>query len=123
MAKAGTRKQILLVDDEEATCIAVKMMLPQSYSLTHCKSVKDGRKAITKGAFDLVLLDLMMPNEPGYAFLDFLREKNISVPVIVLSAVDTAAAAKEALHRGAKDYITKPYGFTELRKIFEEMAA
>ena len=65
---------------------------------------------------DLILLDLVMPGEDGISFLAWLRAEGRETPVIVVSALDSAKTAVEALQNGAADYIVKGYDIEELRK-------
>src|SRR5208337_2925550 len=65
---------------------------------------------------DLILLDLVMPGEDGLTFLRSLRASDIATPVLVVSALDSAKTAVDALQSGAADYIVKGYDIEELRK-------
>jgi DNA-binding response OmpR family regulator len=69
--------------------------------------------------FDLILLDLMLPDGSGYSVLEKLSKSN-KAPVIVISSNDTARAAREAFKNGAVDYICKPFDAHELISIVEE---
>src|SRR5262249_6902078 len=77
----------------------------------------DGRSAlevVNARPVDLVLLDLLMPGESGLAVLEELSRRSARLPVIVVTAVDTAAPAVAAMKLGAVDYVTKPFEEQEL---------
>ena len=79
-------------------------------------SASAAREAVAKQSFDLILLDLIMPGEDGLAFLRSLRASGDETPVLIVSALDTARTAVEALQSGAADYIVKGFDIEELRK-------
>lgn len=77
----------------------------------------DGRSALlqaTHGGFDLVVLDLGLPELDGFEVLEQLRGQGSSVPVIILTARDTVRDTVTGLESGANDYVTKPFQFAEL---------
>jgi len=115
-------KNILLVDDDRAICSAMNILLkPPKYKLACCGSIKEATSVLKgkKEGFDLILLDLMLPDGSGYSLLEKLR-KGSKVPVIVISSNDTAKAAREAFKLGATDYVCKPFDVSELISIVEE---
>jgi two-component system response regulator HydG len=78
---------------------------------------------LQKQEFDLVLLDLRMPDGDGFEVLRFLNERGSQVPVIVLTGVDDVSIASECVKLGAADYLTKPYNFHELIDSVERVLA
>jgi DNA-binding NtrC family response regulator len=112
-------RKILIVDDEPSARYGIRRALENSYQIAEAGSAAEARKAIANPASerpDIVLLDLVMPDEGGLSFLEWLRENNHAIPVLVVSALDTAKTAVEALLRGAADYIVKGFDIDELRK-------
>ena len=79
------------------------------------ESAAAARAAIASERPDLILLDMVMPGEDGLSFLRWLRESGNETPVLVISALDTAKTAVEALQSGAADYIVKGFDIAELR--------
>ena len=69
---------------------------------------------LDSAAYDLVLLDLMLPDGRGIAFLRDLRRKGCVTPVIILTALDQISDRIEGLNAGADDYMTKPFDLAEL---------
>ena len=103
-------ENILVVDDEEAIREVVATMLEsRGY---HCTSVSNGRAAqdlVRKQTPDLVLSDMIMPEMDGIKLLDWLRNYDPEIPVIMVTAIHDISTALEAIRRGAYDYILKPF--------------
>jgi DNA-binding NtrC family response regulator len=109
-------RTILLVDDESAARYGMGRALEKQYQVIEAASAGAAREALAAAAPDLILLDLVMPGEDGLSFLRWLRENGHDVPVLVVSALDTAKTAVEALQSGAADYIVKGFDIEELRR-------
>lgn len=103
-------EQILVVDDEEAIREVVSTMLESKGY--RCTAVSNGRAAqdqVKKSTPDLVLSDMIMPEMDGIKLLDWLREYDPEIPVIMVTAIHDISTALEAIRRGAYDYILKPF--------------
>ena len=74
---------------------------------------KEALEIIKESAFDLIILDVLMPNIDGYMFLELLPE-NINIPVIMLSGLKETSSKVTSLNLGADDYISKPFSPREL---------
>ena len=109
----GDMIKILIVDDEKPICDLIDMNLSAAgYS---CVAVQDGLAAIDaieQGAFDLVLLDIMLPGADGYDVMEYI--KPYKVPVIFISAKHEVKDRVKGLKLGADDYLIKPFDVTEL---------
>ena len=108
-------EQLLLVEDDDAIADALRVHLEEAGYRLHREA--DGRKAITiigQRAWDLVLLDLMLPGADGWEVCRHLRSEHPGVPVIVLSARSTEAHRVLGLELGADDYLAKPFSMLEL---------
>ncbi|WP_350257877.1 response regulator transcription factor [Scrofimicrobium sp. R131] len=107
-------QRILLVEDEESISAPLVFLLErEGYRV---ETVADGNEAVARfsdGEFDLVLLDLMLPGQPGTEVCRAIRAQS-SVPIIMLTAKDSEIDVVVGLELGADDYITKPYGAREL---------
>jgi putative nucleotidyltransferase with HDIG domain len=103
-------ENILIVDDEEAIREVVSTMLEaKGY---HCTVVQNGRLAqdeVKKCTPDLVLSDMIMPEMDGIKLLEWMRQYDPEVPVIMVTAIHDISTALEAIRRGAYDYILKPF--------------
>jgi DNA-binding NtrC family response regulator len=109
-------KTILIVDDEPAARYGIRRALEHKYRIAEADSASAAREAIRVERPDVILLDIVMPDEDGLAFLKWMAENGHAQPVLVVSALDTARTAVEALRLGAADYIVKGFDIEELRK-------
>jgi DNA-binding NtrC family response regulator len=106
---------ILIVDDEHTGRYGMRRALEAHYRIAEAESAKAAREAMAAHRPDLILLDVVMPGEGGIAFLRELRASGDETPVLVVSALDTARTAVEALQAGAADYIVKGFDIEALR--------
>ena len=106
---------ILVVEDEVALCDTIVRSLKRlAYSVDYCY---DGQKALdmlSVESFDLVVLDLNLPNVDGMTVLKTLRQTDIDTKVLILSARCEVADKVLGLDEGANDYLTKPFSYNEL---------
>ncbi len=103
-------ENILVVDDEEAIREVVSTMLESKGY--HCTSVPNGRAAqeqVKRSTPDLVLSDMIMPEMDGLKLLEWMRQYDPEVPVIMVTAIHDISTALESIRRGAYDYILKPF--------------
>ena len=109
--------KILLVEDEEKLAQAVQKGLQlEGYTVD---IIGDGKKALTRislhrSDYDLIILDLMLPSMDGYEICKQVREWNITVPILVLTARAETDSKVKLLQSGADDYLVKPFSFAEL---------
>jgi two-component system alkaline phosphatase synthesis response regulator PhoP len=107
--------KILLIEDEEGLIITLTDRL-QSEGFT-VKTATDGESGLSKAvneSFDLIILDVMLPKKNGYDVCRDLRRKNISTPVLMLTAKGETIDKVLGLKLGADDYLTKPFEVIEL---------
>jgi two-component system nitrogen regulation response regulator NtrX len=109
-------KTILVVDDEPAARYGLRRALESKYRIAESDSAEAARDALTREEPDLVLLDIVLPGQDGLSFLQWMREEGHEVPVLMVSALDTARKAVEALQLGAADYLVKGFELDELRQ-------
>jgi len=106
--------KILLVEDEEKLARFVELELcHEGYIVTKAFTGREGYELAATGDFDLVLLDIMLPELNGMEVLRRLRRTS-KVPVIMLTARDETMDKVAGLDQGANDYITKPFAIEEL---------
>jgi DNA-binding NtrC family response regulator len=108
-------KTILIVDDEPTARYGMRRALESRYRIAEAENAAAARDALRREPPDLVLLDVVMPGEDGLSLLRWMRESGHAQPVLVVSALDTAKTAVEALKLGAADYIVKGFDIEELR--------
>jgi CheY-like chemotaxis protein len=118
------RGKVLVVDDEPAIRdLFTEYLTQQGFEVV---TAEGGAEALTRLAGDrpdIVLLDVRMPGIDGIETLRRIRGVNMRVPVLMISANDDVAAAKEALSLGAFDYAIKPVDFDFLGRALDKMAA
>src|SRR6202163_2872985 len=102
-------KTILIVDDETAARYALRRALEAKYRVAEADSAEAAREALTREQPDLVLLDVVLPGQDGFSFLRWMRGQGSKTPVLIVSALDTAKTAVEALQLGAADYLVKGF--------------
>ena len=108
-------EHILLVEDEEKLARMVELELKyEGYSVEKAFDGRKGLELALSGAFDLVLLDIMLPQLSGMEVLRRLRKEGVQLPVIMLTARDSVVDKVSGLDSGADDYITKPFAIEEL---------
>jgi DNA-binding response OmpR family regulator len=112
----GKRVQtILLVEDDPALALGVCDALEfEGYLVKHAKTGEDGVRLAHASSPDLVLLDLMLPDANGYEVCNRIRQENLLVPIIMLTARSQEADKIRGLEVGADDYVTKPFSVGEL---------
>lgn len=105
-------KKILFIEDDQTIAFALKFSLEEEgYEVSHCASVKEALSAL-ETPFNLVLLDLGLPDGSGYEVCRKMQGKD--TPIIILSAIDDEANVVMGLDLGAVDYVTKPFRLREL---------
>ena len=109
-------KTILIVDDEPAARYGLRKALDTTYRIAEADSAEAARESLTRQQPDLVLLDVVLPGQDGLSFLKWMREQGSELPVLMVSALDTAKTAVEALQLGAADYLVKGFELDELRQ-------
>jgi len=106
---------ILLVEDEENLHEALKLNLElEGYQVVSATDGMQAVKALQNQYFDLMILDIMLPEMDGIEVLESIRVQNNEIPVLILSAKNTSADRVLGLKKGADDYLTKPFNLEEL---------
>jgi two-component system alkaline phosphatase synthesis response regulator PhoP len=109
------KPSILLVEDEENLHETLKMNLElQGYQVTSAFDGVQAMKAVQNEYFDLIIMDVMIPEVDGFSVTQNIRLTNTEVPILILSAKDTSADRVTGLKKGADDYLTKPFNLEEL---------
>jgi CheY-like chemotaxis protein len=104
----ASQKKILVADDERPLANALKLKLEkEGYLVTTCFDGKEAVSALNGGHFDLVLLDLVMPEADGFFVLQKIKDMEINVPVVVSSNLSQEEDLDKAKAMGAVDYFVK----------------
>ncbi|MEI6947992.1 response regulator transcription factor [Paraflavisolibacter sp. H34] len=111
----SAKPSILLVEDEENLHEALKLNLElEGYDVTSAYDGAAAMKAVQNEYFDLIILDVMLPEIDGINVTQNIRITNNEVPILILSAKNTSADKVLGLKKGADDYMTKPFDLEEL---------
>lgn len=106
---------LLLVEDEMRVADFIRRGLgAESYVVTHAASGEEALEHLRDGAFDLVILDLMLPGISGQDVCRQMRSRKDMTPVLMLTALDSVDDRVMGLRLGADDYLPKPFDFEEL---------
>ncbi len=107
--------QVLLVEDERRLADAIVQILKEEkYMVDAVYDGKDGLDYALSGIYDVVVLDVMLPLKNGFEIVEEMRNRKITTPVLMLSALDAVGDKINGLNKGADDYMTKPFAPEEL---------
>jgi len=107
--------RILVVEDEEKMAKALRRGLEaDQFSVSVAHTGEEGFFLASTETYDLIILDLMLPERDGMEVLAALRRRNVFVPVLILTSKDTVKDRVRGLDAGADDYLVKPFAFSEL---------
>ena len=109
------KHSILLVEDEENLQDALRLNFEmEGYDVTSAYDGAEALKAIHSEYFDLIVLDVMLPEIDGITVCENIRLFNSEIPILILSAKNSSTDRVMGLQKGADDYVTKPFDLTEL---------
>ena len=115
MSSAAPAPRILLVDDDPNLLVFLATRLREDgFAVTTARNGSEALRRLDDGWPDLLIVDLMMPQMDGLTLARRVKER-ADLPIIVLSAIDTADSKAHALDEVAEDYVTKPFHYPELR--------
>lgn len=106
--------KFLVVEDEQILSDNIKEIISDLGEVVQVYDGAEGLFEAESGIYDLILLDLMLPEKNGYQLLAELRQKKIMTPVLILTAKDSLEDKIEGFEKGADDYLTKPFYREEL---------
>jgi DNA-binding response OmpR family regulator len=107
--------RVLVVDDDRRLCAVIKRgLLEEAYAVDLAYDGEEGEYLAEVNSYDLIILDIMLPNKDGIEVCHELRTKKINTPILMLTAKDTVEDRVRGLDTGADDYLVKPFAFNEL---------
>ncbi len=107
--------RILIVEDEPKVASFIRRALEEeSYAVDVCTDGRQGRDLACEVNYDLIILDLMLPNLPGLEVLKGIRAEKVKTPILILTARSEVDQRVKGLDAGADDYLTKPFAIEEL---------
>ncbi|MEA2022502.1 MAG: response regulator, partial [Candidatus Caldatribacteriota bacterium] len=109
-------RKILVIDDEQnIRKMLIRVLSPEGFIVKEADNGLEALKRLQKESYSLVLLDLKMPGLNGIETLKKIRENDLNLPVIMMSAYGSIHEAVEAMKLGALDYLIKPFDIEELK--------
>ncbi|MGC2657416.1 MAG: sigma-54 dependent transcriptional regulator [Bryobacteraceae bacterium] len=118
------RRRILVIDDEADIRESLELLLTgENYTVDLAENATAGMQKFDSSSYDLVLLDLMMPDRSGMEVLTDIRQRDVETPVFMLTAYGSVEVAVRALKTGANDYFAKPWDNEKLLIEIDRMIA
>ncbi|MEQ8423224.1 MAG: response regulator transcription factor [Cyclobacteriaceae bacterium] len=107
--------RILLVEDDPGLGFVIKDNLShKNYDVTLCVNGEEAQERFFNQAFDLCILDVMLPKKDGFSLAQSIREKNKNVPILFVTAKSLIEDKINGFHSGGDDYLVKPFSMEEL---------
>ena len=113
------KRRILVVDDEPGVRESLRIVLKERYDVTTASTGDEALRLVGTDPFDAALLDILMPGRDGLEVLEQIKQRALTLPVVMLTATKTVKTAVTAMKLGAHDYVTKPFDVEELQLIVE----
>ena len=113
---------LIIEDDREAAAYLVKAFREAGHLPDHAGDGLEGYGMASEGAYDVLIVDRMLPKLDGLSLIGGLREQKIETPVLILSALGQVDDRVKGLRAGSDDYLAKPYAFSELLARVEVLA-
>lgn len=108
-------KRVLMVEDDPVIARTLQLGLAyRGFEVTPCETAREGLETFSRERFELVLLDVALPDGSGYDVCREIRARDADVPVLMLTARLDEQSAVQGLEAGADDYLRKPCGLNEL---------
>jgi DNA-binding NtrC family response regulator len=113
--------RVLIIDDESVICDACRLVLAEKgHEVGHCLTGKAGLLAIERGTYDIILLDMKLPDIDGTEILKAVKKKAFGPCMVVMTGYATMSNAVKAMKLGAVDYLAKPFTDDELIEAIEK---
>lgn len=110
-----SKARVLLVEDDASIAFILKDNLEENgYEVLYCVDGETGWQQFMRNTFDICLLDVMLPKKDGLALASQIRKKNQSIPILMLTALNSDESKISGFQKGVDDYITKPFNMQEL---------
>jgi two-component system NtrC family response regulator len=112
---------VLVIDDESVICDACELVLSEKgHAVTMSNTGRDGLNAIRQGRYDIVLLDMKLPDIDGMEILKTVQQEKPGLRIIVMTGYSSISNAVDAIKQGADNYLAKPFTEDELIEAVEK---
>ncbi len=109
-----SRRILMVEDDEDTAAYVLKGLREEGFTAEHAVDGRDGFYLASSSRFDAIIMDRMVPGMDGLSVVKALRAASINTPILILSALSHLDERVKGLRAGGDDYLTKPFGFSEL---------
>ena len=117
------QQRILVIDDEAVIGLGCRRILGgEGHQVDSCEDPQAGLKAALSGHYDLILVDLVMPEVDGMQVLQQLKASAVAAEVVIITGYSTVESAVEAMKLGAADYVCKPFSPDQLKMVVQRVA-
>ena len=116
-----SRRILVVEDDAETADYVLKGLREEGYTVEHVADGRDALYAASGEAFDAIVMDRMIPGMDGLSVVKALRAASIPTPILILSALSHLDERVKGLRAGSDDYLTKPFGYSELSARLENL--
>jgi ActR/RegA family two-component response regulator len=118
------KRKVLVVDDEPVVANTIRRALGRrGHAVDEAFSTQDALSRVRSSHYDLVLLDMRMPDGNGLETLEQLKSINADLPVVIVTGYASIGTAVEAMRRGASDFVSKPFTANELFSVTDRLLA
>jgi two-component system copper resistance phosphate regulon response regulator CusR len=107
--------KLLLIEDNKPLADSLKKQLGKTFIIDAFRTGEEGLQHALNGSYDIVVLDLGLPDKNGHDVCRSIRANGVSTPILILTGVDDIESRVALLDDGADDYLTKPFNVAELR--------
>jgi DNA-binding response OmpR family regulator len=107
--------KLLIIEDNRSLIESLRNHLGKNFSVDTANTGKEGTRRALNGGYDVILLDLHLPDQNGYEICKTIRNAEVNTPVLILTAVTDIPSKVTLLNAGADDYVTKPFSMAELK--------
>jgi DNA-binding response OmpR family regulator len=112
---------ILLVEDDPNISRLLELYLGREFEVQRAGTAQAAAQAITAHSFDVVLLDMMLPDRPGWDLLEILRQEHTDTKIIVMTGRSDEETRRRARAMGASDVLSKPVGPSAVRRAIQAL--
>ncbi|PZQ65229.1 MAG: DNA-binding response regulator [Phenylobacterium zucineum] len=116
-----SRRILIVEDDAETADFLAKSLRQDGFTVEHVADGRDGLFMGSSSEFDLIVMDRMLPSMDGLSVVKALRAAGVETPILILSAVAHIDERVKGLRAGGDDYITKPFGYSEVAARIENL--
>jgi len=113
---------LIIEDDRDAADYLVKAFRESGHVAEHAADGEEGYTLAADGSYDVLIVDRMLPKRDGLSMIGALRDKGVTTPALILSALGQVDDRVKGLRAGGDDYLVKPYSFAELLARLEVLA-